>query len=114
VSVISPIDNRILQVLVPVRQLERARAWYCALLDVEEPPIDGDHTSLEMQGVGLTLWADPGMSRLDRPTFVLRVEDLAAAAAFLRQHGIAARAEDGRSLTFQDPDGNVLMACGPD
>ncbi len=109
----NPIHNRIAEVLVPVADLERARAWYCALLDVPEPePADGC-ARLEMQGVSLTLTSGTDERPRRLPAVVLRTEDVAATEAFLRKHGIAVTAAGDGWLTFADPDGNVLMVRGP-
>jgi catechol 2,3-dioxygenase-like lactoylglutathione lyase family enzyme len=98
---------------VPVTDLDRARAWYCALLDVPEPVLAEGCARLEMQGVSLTLASGTGESPRRLPAVVLRTEDVAAADAFLRRHGIAVVAAGDGWLTFADPDGNTLMVRGP-
>ncbi|HVB09462.1 MAG TPA: VOC family protein [Bacillota bacterium] len=95
--------------------IQRARAWYCALLDVEEPPItDGRTCRLVMQAASLTLQATEGVAEAiwKAPPFALHAESLKRVDAFLRRHGIQATAGDG-AITFHDPDGNMLMVAGP-
>lgn len=113
----NPIINQIGTVFVPVRNIEKAREWYCDILGV---PVTGetlfDHLYvLPMQGTGIVL--DSKIYQEDQifqtPPFHLNTSDIEKAYDFMREKGIeiVTDIEHGQWFNFKDPDGNVLMIC---
>jgi|SRR3954452_23949642 catechol 2,3-dioxygenase-like lactoylglutathione lyase family enzyme len=104
-------------ILLPTRDLERARAFYSETLGL---PIDTDSprwVEVLAGGVTLALWDPESMGMPFAPTpnpVALRVPDVAAARAELAAAGVKF---DGDIIdsgvchmaNFADPDGNRLM-----
>ncbi|WP_400163069.1 VOC family protein [Brevibacillus sp. TJ4] len=112
------ISNQIGAVFVPVRDIERARDWYSAILDL---PIEGDiqfgHLYCIPMESGTQLVLDSKIyreeSRRETPLFHFNTDDIDAAYADLKEKDVTILTdiEHGHWFTFQDPDGNVLMVC---
>jgi len=115
----SPITNKIGAVFIPVSDMPSAIAWYSQLLGL--PPQATSHAGriydLPMQGeVGLILDSHQPVRNSAQPLCFFWTADIGATAQFLVAHGVAIvrPVEDIGSvatLTFQDPDGNLLMVC---
>lgn len=119
----SPIKNRIGGTFMPVRDIERARDWYCKILGISETPeIMGGHLcTLPMQGAGLILdlmpmWGgkDPsGPPTYQTPAFMFATDDIEGSYQFMKDYGVelVTGIENGHWFAFRDPDGNLLMVC---
>lgn len=115
----SPITNKIGAVFIPVSDMPSAIAWYSQLLGL--PPQATSHEGriydLPMKGeVGLILDGHQPVRNSAQPLCFFWTADLQAAAQFLVDHGIAivrpiADIGSVATLTFRDPDGNLLMVC---
>ena len=112
--------SRLDTVILRVRDLAAARAWYAATLDLH--PVYEDATQglavLGLDGgTSLTLWASPERAPIaPSSTFpIFAVADAAAAHAHLRARGASTgplvEAPGVRYFRFADPDGNPLEAC---
>jgi predicted enzyme related to lactoylglutathione lyase len=104
-------------ILLPTRDLERARAFYSETLGL---PIDTDSprwVEVLAGGVTLALWDPESMGMPFAPTpnpVALRVPDVAAArtelaAAGVKFHGDIIDSGVCHMANFADPDGNRLM-----
>jgi catechol 2,3-dioxygenase-like lactoylglutathione lyase family enzyme len=113
--------SRIDTVILRVRDLTRAEAWYkqtLGLSSVYSDPTEG-LTVLGLEGTSLTLWqlkqAEAEMAPTDRSFPIFAVADADAAHRHLRELGVSAEPlQEGpgvRFFTFRDPDGNRLEAC---
>ncbi|MDF2662314.1 MAG: hypothetical protein K0Q94_5105 [Paenibacillus sp.] len=121
---LSPFINRIGSVFVPVQDIEKARDWYCRILNlpVDEAPIHFGHLCpLPMDAPGLILDTMPmwggkepgGPPSFQTPAFMLLTDDIEAAYGYMHDQGAERVTEimDGSWFAFRDPDGNLLMAC---
>lgn len=110
-----PIDNQIGTVFVPVRDIAAARAWYCKLLGLDQPPILFGHLCvLPMRdGSGLALDSkDFNGPHQGKPLFHLDTVDISAAHAYVQDLSRSVGpVTDGVFFTFADPDGNQLMVA---
>lgn len=115
----SAIQRRVGMVFIPVSDSEQSARFYCALfgLPVSETSHAGKISDLPMEGeVGVILDAHRPVANSSQPLCFFWSEDIAAAQARLRAIGaeVLGEAEDIGSvttLTFRDPDGNLLMVC---
>lgn len=114
----NPVQNKVGCIFIPVSNLEKARDWYCKLLDL---PADGDiiygHLYiLPMQGAS-NIVLD---SKIYSPEKVIQVPfiqlvtaDIEASYAYMKEHNVEllTNIENGHWFNIKDPDGNVLMIC---
>jgi len=114
----NPVQNKVGVIFIPVSNLEKARDWYCKLLDL---PADGDiiygHLYiLPMQGTSNIILD----SKIYSPEKVIQVPfiqlvtaDIEASYAYMKEHNIEllTNIENGHWFNIKDPDGNVLMIC---
>jgi catechol 2,3-dioxygenase-like lactoylglutathione lyase family enzyme len=116
----APIPNRIGQVFIPVRDMDRAIAWYTRLLGLpaQTPTHAGTIYDLPAVGdVGLALDANqPDFTADGPPRFFWWADDLEAVRAHLEtlQVDVVGDVQDIGSVSFvqfRDPDGNRLMVC---
>lgn len=115
----SPVQNQIGAVFIPVSDMQRAIAWYSALLGLPqtETSHEGKIYNLPMRGdTALMLDAHKPVSNSSQPLCFFWTDDILATYDFLKQQEIEPLdvPEDIGSvttLTFKDPDGNLLMAC---
>jgi catechol 2,3-dioxygenase-like lactoylglutathione lyase family enzyme len=120
----TPILNRLGSVFIPVRDIEKARDWYCGIMgiDPETAPIMNGHLCpLPMEGANIILDTMPmwggkessGPPVFQTPAFMFLTADLAAAYYFLKEQGaqLVTEIENDHWFAFRDPDGNLLMVC---
>lgn len=113
----SPILNQIGAVFIPVKDIEKARDWYCDILGIEPSgEIQFGHIYvLPMAGTGVVL--DSKIYSKDKtfqtPMFHFNTENIEEAYSFMKNKGvnIVSEIEHGHFFTFKDPDGNLLMIC---
>ena len=121
--VTSPIMNKIGSVFIPVRDIEKARDWYCSLLGLTPDCeiMNGHLCPLPMDGAGVILDTMPmwggqepgGAPAIQTPAFMFLTKDLAASYAFAQEKGIHIVTEIHYDQWFviKDPDQNLLMIC---
>lgn len=116
----SPIQRRVGQVFVPVRDMASAIGWYAAVLGFEPGAASHEGTIYDIPSDGesrLSLDANrPDFEASGPPRFFLWTDDMAATVEHLRglQVTITSDVEDIGSVSFvqfEDPDGNALMVC---
>lgn len=115
----SPIQNHIGTVFIPVSDMPRAIAWYSRLLDlpIQTTAHEGRIYDLPMAGeTRLTLDSHKPVTNSSQPLFFFWTEDIHAAYAFLKNMNIEMLTEPEDigsmiTLTFKDPDNNLLMVC---
>lgn len=118
----TPIKNRVSGVFIPVRNIERARAWYNRILGLEGGEILFGHLYCPpMQGSGLVLDAkasqtfsgDDDFPTYRVPAFMFATDDIQAAYRFMQENAVelVTGVENGHWFVFKDPDGNLLMVC---
>ena len=116
-----PIRNRVQAVFIPVRDVEEARDWYCRVFGFTAGPVQHGHLCcLNFDGPGLILDAKLRTPEGEVPTFrapavMLPTDDARAAYEHLRRQGVRllTDVQHGHYFNLADPDGNVLMVCGP-
>ncbi|CAM3620691.1 MULTISPECIES: VOC family protein [Brevibacillus] len=112
------IMNQIGTVFVPVRDIEKAREWYCRILGL---PVEGDilfgHLYVVPMTAGSGLVLDSRIfeeeTRRNSPLFHFNAVDIQAAYDWMKQNGVEliTGIEHDHWFNFKDPDGNVLMVC---
>jgi predicted enzyme related to lactoylglutathione lyase len=116
----APISPHIGNVFIPVSDMLRAIAWYSNLfgLPVESTTHEGKIYNVPMSGeVSLILDGHRPVTNSSQPLCFFWTGDIQAAEAFLRKNSIeivrGGIQDIGGlfTLTFTDPDGNLLMAC---
>jgi len=114
----SPIKKLINGIFVPVSNIEKARDWYCRLLDL---PADGEiyfgHIYvIPMQGQ-TNIVLD---SQIYSPDTVFKVPGLQLATDNIQESyeyiksmniELVTEIENGHWFNIKDPDGNVIMIC---
>jgi predicted enzyme related to lactoylglutathione lyase len=117
----SPIRNRIKGVFIPVADIHAARDWYGRVFGFSMGPVLHGHLCcIEVDGPALILDAKLRTAQGEVPVFrapavMLDTEDTQAAYEHLKRQGVRLLTEilHGHYFNLADPDGNVLMVCGP-
>ncbi|MCR2806949.1 VOC family protein [Paenibacillus soyae] len=120
----SPVKNKIGSVFIPVRDIEKARSWYCRILGLNEADcaiMNGHLCPLPMQGTGIILDTMPawggrepgGAPSIETPAFMLLTEDLQGSLQFMKELGaeLVTEIEHDHWFVVKDPDGNKIMIC---
>ncbi|WP_248258188.1 VOC family protein [Georgenia sp. EYE_87] len=116
----SPIENRIGQVFIPVRDIVRSARWYSRLLGLPESDPSHGGTIYDLPTTGETRLAldanRPEFDPAGPPRFFFWTTDMAATVAFLRDLGVTLDSDiedigSVRLVQFRDPDNNPLMVC---
>jgi catechol 2,3-dioxygenase-like lactoylglutathione lyase family enzyme len=113
----NPIKNEVGTIFIPVKDIEKARDWYCDLLGL---PADGEvqfgHLYvLPMDGTGIVLdskiYSEENI--FSAPAFHLNTKNIREAFDFLKSKEVelATGIEHDHWFTFRDPDGNHIMVC---
>lgn len=118
----SPIENRVGQVFIPVRDMARSAEWYARLLGLPAGRSSHEETIYDLPTTGetrLSLDATvPDFVASGPPRFYFWTWDMDATVDFLNDLGaelISDVVDIGsvRFVQFRDPDGNALMVCQP-
>lgn len=115
----SAIENRIGSVFVPVSDMQRAIVWYSRLFDlpVAGTSHEGRIYDLPMAGdVGLILDGHKPVANSSQPICFFWTRDIRQTLQFLTENSVEIVQEIAdigsvSTLTFKDPDGNLLMVC---
>jgi len=119
----SPIKNKVGDIFVPVRDIERSRDWYCRLLGLTADCeiMNGHLCPLPMEGTGLILDTMPmwggkepgGAPNIKTPAFMLMTGDLQASYEFAKENNVTLVTDIQHDHWFviKDPDDNLLMIC---
>ncbi|WP_100407893.1 VOC family protein [Bacillus solitudinis] len=113
------ITNKVGAIFIPVRDIVKAREWYCSLLDVEPifEIIVGHLCCIPMENNGLNIVLDSNIYKEDcyarTPMFHFNTEDIHKAYQLMKDMNveIVTEIEHGHSFNIKDPDGNMLMIC---
>lgn len=113
----SPIINQIGAVFIPVRDIEKARDWYCDILGIDPSgEIQFGHIYvLPMVGTGIVLdskiYSEEKIFKT--PMFHFNTENIEESFSFMKDKSvnIVSQIEHGHYFKFKDPDGNLLMIC---
>lgn len=121
---LTPLLNRTGAVFIPVRDIEKAREWYCRILGIPADSatiMNGHLCPLPVEGSGIILDTMPmwggneigGPPTFQTPAFMFLTDDLAASYAFMKKQGAetVTEIEHDHWFAFRDPDGNLLMIC---
>ncbi|WEK56026.1 MAG: VOC family protein [Candidatus Cohnella colombiensis] len=114
---LSPIQNQIGTVFIPVKSIENARDWYCDILGL---PIEGEilygHLYIvPMKGTSIVLdskiYTEDNIFRA--PAFHFKTVDIEEAFKYMKEKkvNIVTDIEHNQWFNFKDPDGNLLMVC---
>lgn len=112
-----PISKEIGAIFIPVRNIEKARDWYCELLGIKaEREILFNHLFVISMGT-TNIVLDSKISRLgnriNTPLFHFNTDNIEQAFNYVKQKGmeLTTEIEHGHWFRFKDPDGNHLMIC---
>ncbi|GEN52259.1 VOC family protein [Halobacillus faecis] len=111
----SPIQNEVGAIFVPVKDIEKARDWYCDLLSVPtEEDFPGGHLYvLPMKHARVVLdskiYSEEAVFKAT--AFHFNTADIEAAYTYMKEKGIdvVSDIQFGHFFNFKDPDGNLLM-----
>ncbi|MNO55695.1 Glyoxalase-like domain protein [compost metagenome] len=114
---VHPFTKKIGGIFIPVSNIEKARDWYCDLLQL---PTDGEIFSghlyvLPMSGLNIVLdskiYAEDVVYK--NPVFHFDTDNIGEAYEYIQSKNIelATEIENGHWFNFKDPDGNHLMLC---
>ncbi len=117
----SPIENRIGCVFIPVSDMSRSIEWYNRILGLprQDTTHEGLIYNLPVSGeVGIILDAHKTVTNSSQPLFFFWTADIRLTHTFLIENAVSIEqtVEDIGSvttLTFKDPDNNLLMVCQP-
>lgn len=111
----SPIINQIGTVFIPVRDIEKARDWYCDLLGLKtDGEIQFGHLYvLPMEGTGIVLDSKIYSEAFKTPMFHFNTQNIEEAFSFMKNKSvnIVSDIQHDHYFNFKDPDGNMLMIC---
>ncbi|RUT28031.1 VOC family protein [Paenibacillus zeisoli] len=113
----NPIQNRIGTVFIPVSNIERARDWYCDILNLPRNGeiLYGHLYVIPMEGTSIVLdskiYAEDHVFKA--PAFHFNTEDIEEAFNYMRSKNVnlTTPIEHNHWFNFKDPDGNQLMVC---
>lgn len=113
------IMNRVGAIFVTVSDIEKAREWYCSILELEPTydiiaghlcciPLDNNDQNLVLDS---KIYTEDTYART--PIFHFNTDDIHAAFQFMRDKNVelVSEIEHGHFFSFKDPDGNLLMVC---
>ncbi|MBB6453158.1 catechol 2,3-dioxygenase-like lactoylglutathione lyase family enzyme [Salirhabdus euzebyi] len=113
----SPIFNQIGTVFIPVRDIEKARDWYCDILGLQaDGEIQFEHLYI-IPMVGTTIVLDSKIYSEENifkaPAFHFNTENIKEAYEFMQKKNVelTTSIEHNHYFNFKDPDGNHLMVC---
>lgn len=114
----SPILKQLGTIFVPVSDIEKARDWYCKLLN-EEPSgeIIYGHLYIIPMNNSISLILDSKIYAPDRvfrtPSVQILTNDIYAAYQYMQDNDIEllTTVQHNKWFNFKDPDGNILMIC---
>jgi catechol 2,3-dioxygenase-like lactoylglutathione lyase family enzyme len=120
-NVQSPIKNRVGGVFIPVRDIEKARDWYCRILGVSSDgdilfghlyllPMDGPVVILDQ----MPMWGGnvpEGPPTYKTPAFMFQTDDIYASYQFMNNNEVELVIEihSEKWFVFRYPDGNLLI-----
>lgn len=115
----SIINNKVGGIFIPVSDINRAREWYCSLLNLEPTyeiffdhlcciPLDNNRLNIILDS---KIFTKESIARF--PMFHFNTDDIHEAFQFLRDKEveIVTEIENGHYFNIKDPDGNLLMIC---
>ncbi|CDQ17819.1 VOC family protein [Halobacillus karajensis] len=113
----SPIQRKAGAIFIPVKNIEKARDWYCDLLGIS-PNLDiqfGHLYILPVENVGVILDSkiyEEGKT-FATPAFHFNTKDIHASYEYMNSKGVevVTPIQHDHFFTFKDPDGNLLMIC---
>ncbi|UJF32761.1 VOC family protein [Paenibacillus hexagrammi] len=117
----SPISPKIAGTFIPVRDIERARDWYCRLFGFpsDTPILFGHLCPLPVEGPAVILDTMPmwggmqpqGAAPYQAPAVMFPTSDIEEAYQYVKNAGveIVTDIQDGQWFVFKDQDGNHLM-----
>lgn len=113
----TPILNQIGTVFIPVRDIEKARSWYCSILGLPEEGdiLHGHLYVLPMDGTGIVLDSKIFLEDavFKKPLFHFNTNAIEEAYEYMKekQVEVTTEIEHNHWFNFKDPDGNHLMVC---
>nr|WP_144929276.1 VOC family protein [Paenibacillus bovis] len=113
----SPLINEVGAIFIPVRNIEKARDWYCDILGV---PAEGEilfnHLYI-LQTTGTDVVLDSKIYSEENifttPVFHFNTNNIREAYDYMRnkQVKLLTEIQHDHYFNFEDPDGNQLMVC---
>ncbi|GAA0379604.1 VOC family protein [Bacillus horti] len=109
--------NQVGTIFIPVSDIERARDWYCKILQlpIDREILHGHLYVLPMNGTGIVLdskiYAEEHVFKA--PLFHFNTNNVKEAYEYMKSKDVKllTEIEHDHWFNFQDPDGNVMMVC---
>lgn len=125
-----PTTQSVVNVVVPVTDVQRARRWYREILELPAGDVQLGHLChiplpggtgilLDQKLVPGAEHLGPDLRKGGYPLFMLSTDDIDASLESLRGRGVEIIEYDGHAVqnghwfNFRDCEGNLLMMCGP-
>ena len=123
----SPIEQQLVNVIIPVVDVKRSREWYRDVLGLSVGEVLFGHLCIIEMERGPSLLLDQKLTpdgvgddlqRGQYPLVMLATEDVEASLAHLEGRGVEVIRyggeviQSGHWFNFRDCDGNLLMICG--
>lgn len=120
---VSPIQRKVGGIFIPVRNVEKAKSWYCKMLGIPESgKVESGHLYvLPMEGIDVILdempmWGGEGGVEVETykaPAFMFKTGDIYASYNFMKEMGVelVTKVENYQWFVFKDLDGNHIMVC---
>ncbi|GEN46068.1 VOC family protein [Alkalibacillus haloalkaliphilus] len=114
----SPVQTKVGAIFIPVKDIKKAKEWYCDLLNIETPnEIIADHLFVIDLDYDLKVVLDSKIyeKRIidDVPLFHFNTSNIETAYKYVQLKGIEVLTaiQHDHFFNIRDLDGNVLMIC---
>ncbi|SHM47481.1 VOC family protein [Gracilibacillus kekensis] len=114
-----PLSKKITGIFIPVKDIEKARDWYCDLLAVQPTnEFPGGHLYvIEFNNLNLVLDSKIYSEKtiIQTPLFHFDTDNVEQSYQYIHEKGIelTSNIQFNQFFNFKDPDGNHLMMCQP-
>lgn len=119
---VSPIQRKVGGIFIPVRDVEKAKAWYCQIFGLPNTAkVEFGHLYvLPMEGIDVILDEMPMWERKDAgnfiyqvPAFIFKTADIYASYNYMKEMGVelVTEVEKYQWFVLKDLDGNHIMVC---
>ena len=120
-KIASPIQSKVGAIFIPVRDVKKARTWYCKMLGIPETGKEelGHLFVLPLEGVDVILDEMPMWSNKETlpvykaPAFMFKTEDINTSYEYMKKMGVelVTEVENSHWFVCKDLDGNHIMVC---
>ncbi|AST90851.1 MULTISPECIES: VOC family protein [Sutcliffiella] len=117
----SPIQSKVGAIFIPVRDVKKAKTWYCKMLGIPETDKEelGHLFVLPLEGVDVILdempmWSNKEtLSVYKAPAFMFKTENINTSYEYMKKMGadLVTEVQNSQWFVCKDLDGNHIMIC---